>query len=345
MLVQQVEERVLRLVRHVLNGGFVEDSLVECKAGYPEVEKARQVAAHANCAHGENIIWIIGLDENNHRLSEYAQGVEPASWWRSLEKRFDQNVCPELIHSITVPVDDDGAVLALVFDTSRAPYVIKVNAPGGVEREVPIRVGTGTRTARRSDLVSMLVPVIAVPNASFVDGSIQAFQMEGSNDVETGVSIFGGVRIFFSYNSGAPVFLPLHRMHLRLTFADSVGRASEFLDASPEIYVSNKSVPVSHYGVQRRGDGFNVVGSGLQALNIRMDGAPESSTSGIFSAERVSLLVVMPVEDTRRQLRIHGSLVRVDAGPPSVAAYSRVARWELRVPVDQYDWDGSAGSV
>src|SRR6266498_182530 len=70
MLSQHIEGRVLNLVERVLNGARIEDFRVECKGTWPSAAKAaRQIAGHANAARGEPILWIIGLDEDNNRVT------------------------------------------------------------------------------------------------------------------------------------------------------------------------------------------------------------------------------------------------------------------------------------
>ena len=41
---------------------------------------ARKIAGHANAARGEPILWIIGLDEDDHQVTG-ASDVELADWW------------------------------------------------------------------------------------------------------------------------------------------------------------------------------------------------------------------------------------------------------------------------
>ena len=54
----------------------------------------------------------------------------------------------------------DAVVVALVFGTDRAPFVVK--NPG--EFEVPWREATGTRSARRAELLTLLSPLQKLPS-------------------------------------------------------------------------------------------------------------------------------------------------------------------------------------
>lgn len=63
---------------------------------------------------------------------------------------------------LNVPVDGK-TIVALLFETDRAPFVVK-NPSYGIERgesislETPWRHGTSVRSAKRSDLIKLLVP-------------------------------------------------------------------------------------------------------------------------------------------------------------------------------------------
>ncbi len=135
---QQLEARVLGLVDLVLEGGRIEDDLVECKGQWPEPQNrrsARQLAGAANKARGEPILWIIGLDEGAHRLTEVGS-VDVADWWPAMSSRFDPPA-PELELHIVVPVSEGKAVTALRFLTDRSPYVIKDGGDDGAASPPP----------------------------------------------------------------------------------------------------------------------------------------------------------------------------------------------------------------
>ncbi len=157
---QQLEARVIELVDLVLAGGRIEDDLVECKSQWPDPQQrssARQLAGHANKARGEPILWLIGLDENTHTLTQ-PRPVEVADWWAAVASRFDPPA-PELEHHLVIPVGEGQAATALRFLTDRSPYVITGGGENGsLEREVPIRDGTRTRSARRDELLRLLIP-------------------------------------------------------------------------------------------------------------------------------------------------------------------------------------------
>jgi hypothetical protein len=170
-----LEKLVLRAVDQILSGRRVEDSRIEGKSAWPEPTKARQLAGHANSARGEEIIWIIGIDEESHRLTN-PEMPDIARWWSQMTARFAGDVVPEM-RDLNVRVNDEASVTALVFVTDRAPYLVKTG-DGGVraEREVPVRSGTRTRSAYRHELLRLLQPAAIPPPASLLSASLSAAQ-------------------------------------------------------------------------------------------------------------------------------------------------------------------------
>lgn len=119
---REVDDRVLAAVNKITRGGRFEDALIECKSEWPRPEKARQLAAHANSAHGAEIIWIVGVDEKTHTLTS-PEPVDLANWWSEFSRSFDE-VSPGLDDYI-VRIGHDQFVTALVFSTDQAPYIIR----------------------------------------------------------------------------------------------------------------------------------------------------------------------------------------------------------------------------
>ena len=59
----EIEDWALRIIEQVESGQPNEDYRVELKAQWPDTrEAARRIAGHANAAHGEPILWLIGVD-------------------------------------------------------------------------------------------------------------------------------------------------------------------------------------------------------------------------------------------------------------------------------------------
>jgi hypothetical protein len=61
---RDVEIWALAVLQRIARGGVYESALVELKADWPNPQRtARRIAGHANAARGDNILWLIGVDE------------------------------------------------------------------------------------------------------------------------------------------------------------------------------------------------------------------------------------------------------------------------------------------
>ena len=121
--------------------------------------KRRRVAGHANAARGADILWIIGADEKRGIIG--IDPIEMSDWTAKLKACFDGPI-PRFTD---VQIEHNGRVcVALAFDTSMAPYVVKNPTGGGISLEVPWREGTSVRTASRNDLLLMLSDRSVLPD-------------------------------------------------------------------------------------------------------------------------------------------------------------------------------------
>jgi len=160
----EIETWALGIVGRLIGGQPNEDALVELKASWPDPRKAaRQLAGHANSARGNRILWLIGVGQKSG--VQGANHEELSSWYPTLSAEFD-GIAPTL-QDINVPFEGK-TIVGLVFETDRAPYVVKNPAfglePGTpVSLEVPWREGTATRTATRKDLLRILAPLAQLP--------------------------------------------------------------------------------------------------------------------------------------------------------------------------------------
>ncbi|MGB7209444.1 MAG: hypothetical protein WBD27_12340 [Pyrinomonadaceae bacterium] len=155
---QELETLARDVVNDILQNNDVEDSRFELKASWLDSEKAAQrLGAHANASRGENVIWIIGVDEKRRTLTDL-NIAEKGNWLKSVEKHFD-GFAPRMLLDVNFTVQDKKLV-ALLFETEKeAPFVIKSSQGGFPQFFVPWRVGTDMRAARREDLLSLLVPI------------------------------------------------------------------------------------------------------------------------------------------------------------------------------------------
>src|SRR5437667_7296731 len=151
-----IERWVVSIVEQVKAHQPVEDTRVELKSTWIDPQKAaRRIAGHLNASRGEQALWIIGLDEKQGVVGVNRNDF--ANWWAQVKAEFEE-VCPEL-KDHNVPIDDK-VVVALLFESDRAPYVIKSE---NQKFEVPWRDGTSIRSAKRQDLMKLYIPFAHKP--------------------------------------------------------------------------------------------------------------------------------------------------------------------------------------
>jgi len=155
---QEVELWTREIAEAVLTNHRIEDSKVELKSFWPEPRKAAdRLAAHANAARGTPILWLIGLDEKNGKLTN-VDPIELANWHKAVESFFD-GFAPRLLIDANVRIGNE-TVVALYFETDQgAPFVVEYTRGSYPQFVVPWREGTALRAASRADLLRILVPV------------------------------------------------------------------------------------------------------------------------------------------------------------------------------------------
>jgi len=182
MRTHEIENWALRIIEQVESGHSNEDYRVELKSEWPDAKKAaRRIAGHANAAHGEPILWLIGVDEEKGVVG--VNNEELANWYAKVKAEFD-GLEPQIMRDLNVPVAGI-TVVALLFDTDRAPYLVKNPAygqPSGgpVQLEVPWREARSTRTASRSDLLRILSPIQRAPSFELLNAWLKVYpKLEG----------------------------------------------------------------------------------------------------------------------------------------------------------------------
>lgn len=262
MRIAQLEALVLGAIDAV-RAGHHEDDRFEFKRTWPGEDKARQLAGSANRARGETLIYVIGLADDGTVVPP--SDLDPATWFSQLESRFD-GPAPELRHQLRVAVSDTEQVVALEFDTSAAPYVVTAGRDGGApEREVPIRVGTRTRSVKREELLRLLAPTLCVPRVSVLDATLVL------GTIGTVAEVTLNARVYFEHVQQGPIFLPQHE-----SFAVLVGPPDVEVIGTVE-YPANDGIlisagirkqPVSRptRGLVPRPDGLELTGPGTVAI-------------------------------------------------------------------------------
>jgi len=256
MTPQQLEALVMETINQVRSGNGVEDDRIELKRDWPDMSKARQLAGAANRANGNPLIYVIGIDERTG-LTLPLTATDTADWWSQMSSRFDA-IAPDLLSHIHVPLGVGDAVTALLFSTDRVPYLVKSENGGSPEREVPMRDGTRTRSARRDELLRMLVPVSLVPKALLLEAELEATWFEARKPKPALCVLSCHVNVFLEHTSPASVLLPMHEMSATL-IADDIE-----LDMEVDFWrhsVAKEAAPPA-FGVHVRHDGVVVTGPG-----------------------------------------------------------------------------------
>jgi len=326
---QQLEARVLAAVEVVTAGGRIEDQLIECKREWPEPTKAaRRIAGHANAARGTDITWIIGLDEDAHEVAG-AGDTDLATWWPQVLRRFDE-VAPDL-EPLTVAVGGGKAVVALSFRTDRAPYSVTTDGQGGVQVEVPYRDGTTTRTARRHELLRMLLPAVAVPTLDLVTARLTFWHDPERKEEKAGNVVMSAYRaeqvswrldLSVFVDAADPTMLPEHRQvfngHLHPPDGEPLELQASNIAAETESsrrFPYNPSgprptpPPIPERGAHVRWAGIYITGPDLIGFNI--DGELNiSHRQFVADAAFATLTLSLPLSDGDRRAVIDGRLKR-----------------------------------
>lgn len=208
MRTHEIESWALSIIDRVNAGQPIEDQRVELKSGWISPYKAaRQIAALANSLRGEPGLWLIGVNEE--RGVEGVNFVDLASWLPQVESMFD-GLAPDPT-PVNVPVGGE-TVVALLFNTERAPFVVKVEGKSFLE--VPWRGSTQTRSARREELLRILSPLQRLPDFDVFGAAVE---MERPDDGKSEVWK-AALKVFANTRDDNRVVIPFHRCEGLLTF-------------------------------------------------------------------------------------------------------------------------------
>ncbi len=327
----QLELRVLAAVDALRRGERVEDDLIECKRVWPDPVKApRQLAGSANRAAGEPIIWIIGVDEDTGQV--HARGADdPANWWAQVGKRFDQTP-PDLLHHATVHVGTEETVVALAFRTDAAPYLVTTSG-GSPEREVPLRVGTSTRSAHRHELLRILRPATTVPPADLLEAHVTATWHGATPTTDERPSrtecttLGGSAKIYLEYVGSRAIVLPAHRMRAMLTSGE-ITLSLEASVSAPYHSSDSPPPPPPPFGVTTTRDG--VVCTGPGGFLVELLGGSGDDQRGQWGQVSIWRLdIELGVVSAARPLRLTADLHRQQSGHEYFGGLLvDVGRWE-----------------
>lgn len=210
----QAEAWARRVIEQVKKKTKVEDDQVELKSKLIPFERAaRRIAAHANKSRGEDILWLIGIDEETGLVGVPANS-DFAPWWQQVKACFDEE-SPRLEHQLTLEVDN-FAIMMLLFETDRYPFVVKnPTGKGYIDREVPWRDGTTTRSAHRSELVLLVVRPEWEPHFEVQDAGVTV--MGKFEEPDTLVWAFTA-EVYAKVTREAPLTFPNHDASVTIEF-------------------------------------------------------------------------------------------------------------------------------
>jgi hypothetical protein len=214
----EIEYWALSVIDRAARGQPVEDSRVELKSDLIDAAKAaRRIAGHANSSHGETILWLVGVDERRGPCGAKLDAF--ADWWSQVCSQFDGMV-PECT-SISITYGE-STVLAILFETDRAPYVVRNSAGGHVRFEVPWRDGTAVRSASRSDLLRILVPLQKLPRVELLSGSLTAYEDDKERKWHWNLELW----LYAASILSESLVIPFHKCAVSLELRDGLERTS-----------------------------------------------------------------------------------------------------------------------
>jgi len=175
----EIEAWAIRVLDGARAGRQGQDARVELKSQWGDPHSlARGLAGLANACRGEPALWLVGVDENGTVYG--AEEGDFPGWWRTMSAHFD-GLAPD-IHEVAVPYQGD-TVVAVQIETSRGPFVVNNPEFGTsghvIAHEVPWREGTSVRTARREDLLRLLVGRSRLPVVEFRTAELRATDRMG----------------------------------------------------------------------------------------------------------------------------------------------------------------------
>jgi hypothetical protein len=329
---QRMEMRVLALLELVNQAGQGnEDSFVEYKRDLPADPKkaARQIAGICNAARGGEALWVVGVDEKAGQIVG-APGSETQAWWPSVEKWFDE-LAPEM-RQIVVPVDDK-IVVGLFFSTDRAPYVVRTDGhEGGVQREVPWRAGLSTRSAKRHELMKILMPSVALPPMEIIFVRCSASRHPAVPPNPDRGTLGHGPAVYVQVNCGVfadaqtAITFPTHRQRGQLRVGDRTFDLT--LETRPigAIERSDPTVFASELGVR-------VQHPGLIAFSARLsfDQDVSETTKLLWSSGRLSLDLKLCISGCERTAALTCDATQASRGllPDDPHSYANIGTWRF----------------
>jgi hypothetical protein len=325
----EIEEWVLRVVDQLRRGTRVEDARVELKSEWLDPKRAaRRIAGHANAARGSTILWIIGIDDEDAEIVGVASS-EFLEWWEQVRAEFNE-LAPSVI-DLVVPLEDKD-VVALAFDTSRVPLVVKnsvygIKGGGSVSLEVPWREGTSTRSATRADLIALLVPTLTIPQFHVLSGSLKA---EKARARGRGLQWTLQLDVYIDSVIGSPVVIPDYQCRCSVKL---LPKSEMFQFTDVKVLSRESAVAISGEDRYERSNVRHTIQRGVDQIIIEGPGPAMIIASAEISQNNEEELSDVPIVSLDASLK------------PVSAAHSVPLAVSLSREVDKFDWDRSLQST
>lgn len=229
MRLHEIENWALSVIERVEAGRPNEDARVELKTTWPEdiPKAARQLAGQANAARSATILWLIGVNQKAGAVVGTSQ-EEMSAWYPRIAAQFD-GLAPH-VQNINVPVRGVEMV-ALLFETDRAPFVVKnpfYGVAGERERvqlEVPWRENDSTRSATRADLLRLLVPQQRQPECEVMGGRLTN-QDTANNPTAQTLDWSLHLELYVYPKDSTRIIIPDHRCNAEFEIVGQYGKTT-----------------------------------------------------------------------------------------------------------------------
>jgi len=318
----ELEAWALLVADAAVRGDPIEHDRVELKTTWPETPAAaaRRLAAHANAAGGETVLWLIGVDERARAV----RGAEPnelANWLPAVQAQF-RGPTPSLLRQGSLR-HSGHQIVALLFATDRAPYVVLNPASGKpeagpVELEVPWREGTRTRSAHHEDLIRILEPAARVPTIEPLRASVT---VSDHPSINPGPFYWWDItaHLYFTSRNDRRVVIPLHHCAVALQADDQPLDAIAhhlILERPPKRGLPwDASPPANH---EMPGDSITVTATESELV---LDGPGAVRLRAVITSK-------IPAFGLPAKLTLAGEFTAIDA--PAAAVFSIQFREEQR---------------
>lgn len=294
---QLLESEALEMIQVVLAGGRIEDDRVEAKSDWPDPDATKtawQLGGLANSAIGDPIVWLVGVDEDDHRVAESVDAVEPTDWWYKVKARFD-GVPPELIGHIRVPTPSGGTVWALKFSTDQGPYVVKRGEDvGRLDRGLPWRESGSTVAATQFQVHRSIRPIGLSPTTYPILAQVHLSVHRDSGAIYVKCQSEARLAVTTQSRFGATLLLEEQSQVRTTLFAGPPNDPTEILtiEAQPEFEVLAGSTDFSAIG----GGGLSLNGVGL--IHLKSAGMSEAMAPYVSGEDIPDLTTAARIELT-----------------------------------------------